>query len=199
MTPPRCDICNDDRRVRLPIYHQLSAIDMLSDNTPSYPQASYRTFDCPQCLPVVPYRRVRAMKVATAYEAEEFGKFQVPIERAMAARFGEYLLREGLLKFTTDSLDDFTKSKVTVTAHLNVVSREDAKKAGAAEEVALISPPILSKKLTRQQQERVKVSPRATRWDPSPAPWASAEPAADEFDEPKGALNARFSGLELDP
>jgi hypothetical protein len=193
---PRCDICDDRKTIRLPIrFAELTVAPVAS-----VPDCSYREFDCPQCVPMVPYRRVRAMKVATAYEAEQFARYQVPIERGLAARFGEYLLREGLIRFSTTGSPEMpgpVGDKVTITAHLGVVSREDVKVADAAPEVAFSSAPPLPKKLTRQERERVRTtSPRAVRWEPKPAPWAP-DADRDEFDEPKSAIDNRFSGLEL--
>jgi hypothetical protein len=194
-----CDICHGNKRIRLPTYPEMT-VDPWFDDIPSVSDRGWKEFDCPQCTPMVPYRRVRALKVATAYEAEQFAKFQTPIERMLAARFGEYLMREGLIKFTTSGSTDFGRpsGKITITAHLGVVSREDVKRAEIIEEVALTGAPPLPKKLTRQEQERTKVSPRAVRWTPKPPPWPDAdEPVTDEFDEPRGAISKRFSGLEI--
>jgi len=49
----------------------------------------YREFDCPACVPMVPYRQVRALKVVSEYDAERARKFQEPItKRSLAAAFG---------------------------------------------------------------------------------------------------------------
>ena len=197
---PICDICNGSKRVRLPTTPEMTVLESPMNEIVSLP-AAWKEFDCPQCVPMVPYRRVRAMKVATSYEAEQFGKYQMPIERGLAARFGEYLMREGLIRFTTSGSKDLgpMDSKITITAHLGVVSREDQVTAGADPEVALTAAPPLPNKLQRQAFERIKrVAPRAKPWEPKPAAWAEPdEPITDEFDEPKDALANRFSGLEI--
>lgn len=147
---------------------------------------------------MVPYRRVRAMKVTTGYPAEEFARYQVPIERSLAARFGEYLMREGLIRFTsTGSLDlGAVENKITVTAHLGVVSATDVIKAGAEAEVATTARPPLPERLRLKARARKG----ARKWE-VPAfnlDEALDELVTDEFDEPKDALGARFSGLEIE-
>lgn len=201
-----CDVCQGRKFVRLPTYAELKVIEGDGGRDdfalPSTMEPDWKEFPCPQCVPMVPYRRVRAMKVTTAYPADVFGKMQMPIERGLAARFGEYLMREGLIRFTTAGSADLgrMKDQITVTAHLGVVSREDVKKSGAVEEVAMTAAPPIPRKLTRQERERVgvRVSPQAVAWEPKPGPWTD-DPVTDEFDEPKDAIANRFSGLELDP
>lgn len=198
---PTCNICRDNKRIRLPTYSDLNACDQFDEgfNMPEAADAGWKEFDCPQCVPMVPYRRIRATKIATAYQAAEFGKYQMPIERGLAARFGEHLLREGLIRFTTDSLNNYNNEKVTITAHCAVVSPEDTRKAGTVEEVATVPAPPLPKKLTRQERERITgISPRAVKWEPPKAPWSEPdEDVTDEFAEPKDAIANRFSGLEI--
>lgn len=186
-----CDVCQGSKRIRVPSYRALSDDGDVG--------VGFKEFDCPQCVPTVPYRRVRAVKIATSYEAETFGKFQMPIERALAARFGEYLLREGLIRFSTTGSRDMGQmdSRIGIVAHLGVVSREDVTLAGADAEVALISPPPVPRKLTDRERARLRVPGNAVRWEPKPAPWAKDEPTTDEFDEPKDAIAGRFSGLEI--
>jgi hypothetical protein len=194
-----CDICRDTKRVTLVRHVEMNAVDQFSDAA-IHATFNAKEFDCPQCVPKVPYKRVRAMKVSTAYDAESFGKFQMPIERMLAARFGEYLLREGLIRFTQSGSKDFgiAADKITVTAHLGVVSPKDVEKSGAVAEVALTEPIPIPKKLTARQVQRLKVSPGSVAWKPKAAAWSPPdEPLTDEFDEPKSALGARFAGLEI--
>lgn len=197
-----CMVCRDSKLVRLPVYRP---VEVLADYGLTLPDAplQWKEFPCPECTPYVPYRNVRATKIATQYPTTVFGKMQTPIERGLAARFGEYLYREGLIRFTTDRFkpdgtEDFLSTKVTVTAHLGVVSPADVKKAGATPEVALTAPPPLPKKLERQLRERTNTGSRAVRWEP-PKPEQWPEDAAAEFDDrdPTDALAGRFSGLEL--
>lgn len=190
-----CDICNDSRKVTLAVWPTMEVSDFGDDSSPStISDASSREFPCPQCR-MVPFRKVRAMKVSTAYKPEDFAKMQMPIERGLAARFGEYLYREGLIKFSTSGSADFgaVADKITVTAHLGVVTREDAKRAGAEAEVALTRAPPLPDRL------RKRFGKGATRWQPPPEVDISFpdQEAIDEFDEPKDAIANRFSGLEI--
>lgn len=204
--PKYCDVCQGTRCVRLARYpEQLVAPDYDEDfDLPKSLDAMFKEFPCPQCTPTVPYRRVRAMKVITEYEADYFGKFQMPIERSLAARFGEYLLREGLIRFTQNGSKDFGKmtDKIMVTAHLGVVSRENVERAGAVPEIGVTKAPALPRKITDKERVRLRLTSdmdEAVAWDPKPAPWVErAEEPTDEFDEPKDALGARFSGLEID-
>lgn len=198
---PICDICNGSKRVRLPTTPEMTVLESPMNEIVSLP-AAWKEFDCPQCVPMVPYRRVRAMKVATSYEAEQFGKYQMPIERGIAARFGEYLMREGLIRFTTSGSKDLgaMDSKITITAHLGIVTREDVAKAGAEPEIAMTAAPkAMMAKIERQRAERIKrFGSRAKPWEPPPAQWTEPdEPITDEFDEPKDALANRFQGLEI--
>lgn len=190
-----CDICSGRKIVSLRVQSEVSAVDWLKDDAPpDVAPSSSKQFPCPQCC-MVPFRQVRAMKVTTAYPAEVFGKMQMPIERGLAARFGEYLHREGLITFTTSGTKDLgpVTDKITVTAHLGVVTRADTRRAGAAEEVAMAPAPPLPSRL----RARLNVSERATRWVPPILADEPVEQITDEFDEPKDALGARFSGLEI--
>jgi hypothetical protein len=194
-----CDVCQDTKRIRCVICKPLDVASYIDET----PESAYKEFDCPQCVPQVPYRRVRAMKIATAYDATEFGKYQMPIERGMAARFGEYLLREGLIRFTTSGSKDLgvMAEKITVTAHLGVVSRENVVKAGAVPEVATTKPPAIplkTRNFTERERARLGIGSKAVRWKP-PADTvdASSDFADDAFDEPKDAMGNRFSGLDI--
>lgn len=188
-----CNVCSGNKRIRVPTYNGLDVIES-GDALPR--PGLWEEFDCPKCVPMVPYRRVRATKVTTAYDAEYYGKFQMPIERSLAARFGEFLLREGLIKFTTTGSKDFGRmeDKIIVTAHLGVVSPDDVKRAGAVAEVATTAAPTLPERVRR----RAKLPAGSATWSPKPAPWSPDPEITDEFDEPKDALGARFSGLEID-
>lgn len=155
----------------------------------------WKEFDCPQCC-MVPFKKVRAMKVSTAYPPDQFAKAQAPIERGLAARFGEYLYREGLIRFTTTGSEDFGSiaDKITVTAHLGVVSREDVRRAGAEAEIALTKAPPLPESVRR----RLNAGKGARRWQPPDVEISFPDQeAVDEFDEPKDAIANRFSGLEI--
>lgn len=188
-----CDVCQGGKVVRLATYQQLGVVSL--DDDTSVADVGWKEFPCPQCVPMVPYKRVRAMKVAAAYPPEDFGRYQAPIERGLAARFGEYLMREGLIRFTTDALDDFKKDRITVTAHLGVVTRKDAEIAGAVPEVAFTAPPTLPRKLTRQERERARVRPGAVAWTPNAG--VNITQDLEEDGDAKNAIADRFSGLEL--
>lgn len=187
-----CIICRDSKRVRLPTYADVEV--MQPEGLPEVSDPGWREFDCPQCVPMVPYRKVRAKKLVTGYDPEYFGKFQMPIERSLAARFGEYLLREGLITFTQSGSKDFgtMADKIVVTAHLGVVTKDDTVKAGAIPEVAASAAP----KLPASVRERVKRG-AAKVWRPPPVKGWNDDPVTDEFDEPKDAIAGRFSGLEF--
>lgn len=192
-----CDVCQGRKTIKVPTYRETSMADEFGDGQPpaQMDDSGSKEFGCPQCC-MVPFRRVRAMKVATAYPAEVFGRMQMPIERTLAARFGEYLHREGLIRFTTSGSADLgaVADKITVTAHLGVVSRDDTRRAGAVEEVAMTAAPALPSRI----RNRLKVSDRAVRWEPGlPNSWTPDEAPDEEFKEPKDALDARFAGLDI--
>src|ERR1700730_16297673 len=94
---PYCDVCQGTMKlVVFTIPEEQNYVDQETGRTlPT--QSEHKEFDCPQCVPKVPYRKVRALKVMSKYPAGAFGKYHVPIERSLAARFGEYLLRGGLV------------------------------------------------------------------------------------------------------
>jgi hypothetical protein len=194
-----CDICGGSKRVTLPtrpgdVSEDFDYVGFGMGTSGSMGAPSCKTFDCPQCA-MVPYRRVRATKVTTAYPAEEYGRFQMPIERALAARFGEYLLREGLIRFTTRGARDLglMEDKISITAHLGVVASRDVERAGAVPEVATTAAPRVPDKVRR----RAKLPSGSVQWQPKVTSWSADEPVTDEFDEPMDAIANRFSGLEL--
>src|SRR6478736_2097639 len=100
------------------------------------------------------------------------------------------------IKFTTEGSADFgpVRDKIAVTAHLGVVAAKDVKRAGSDPEVALTPAPPLPDRL----RERIKVGPNAKRWKPPVEVSFPNDTLTDEFDEPKDALGARFSGLEIE-
>lgn len=155
-TNPPCDICRGNKRIRLPVVRDLSVEDII-DGTgmPDVAEDGWREFDCPQCSKMVSTRRVRALRVVSKVDFEQFGKYQNPIERGLAQQFGAYLHREGLIKFGADNLDDFTKTQVQVTATINVVLPRDA--AGQEIEVLALNgePPPIPKRITREERERL--------------------------------------------
>lgn len=196
---PYCDVCRGEKTIRVACWPAMEASPVEDyDTAVSTQSVPSKEFPCPQCS-MVPFKRVRAMKVTTAYPVETFAKMQVPIERGLAARFGEYLMREGLIRFTQTGSKDFgmMENKITVTAHLGVVGRKDVERAGAAEEVAMTGAPALPERLKQQ----LKLGPKARRWQPNNAKpeveITFVEEVTDEFDEPKDALGSRFAGLDL--
>ena len=123
-------------------------------------------------MPMVPYRKVRALKIVSSYGLTDFAKLQIPIERALADKFGQYLMKEGLLTFTTDyNPNNVDKSRITVTAHLGVVTKDNVARSGADAEVAFTQVP-----LTKEERQRAGLRPdqRARRWTP---PGVTAQPA----------------------
>lgn len=194
---PYCDVCRGEKTIRVATWPQMEASPYDDGDKAFASDLAWKEFPCPQCC-MVPFRQVRAMKVTTAYPAEVFSKAQMPIERGLAARFGEYLYREGLIRFSTEGSADFgpAKDKIAVTAHLGVVTPADVKRAGVAAEVALTAAPPLPGSIRR----RIKVGADARVWKPErnevEVSWP-VEPLTDEFDEPKDALANRFSGLEI--
>jgi len=184
-----CSVCQGTKKITLSLYGEPEVLES-GDGLPE--MVGVKIFPCPECVPMVPYKRVRAMKVVTVYPAEDYGRLQVPIERGLAARFGEYLMREGLIKFTTKGSADFGASadKVTITAHLGVVNATDVERADAEPEIARTSAPQIAREKLGKRRGR--------RWSP-PAliNVSNDEPVTDEFDEPRDAVAARFGGLEF--
>jgi len=192
---PYCDVCRGEKTVNLAVWPLMELSGEAAETEVSITNPTFKEFPCPQCC-MVPFKRVRATKVTTTYPASDFAKLQMPIERGLAARFGEYLYREGLIKFTTEGSADFgpVRDKIAVTAHLGVVAAKDVKRAGSDPEVALTPAPPLPDRL----RERIKVGPNARRWKPPVEVSFPSDTLTDEFDEPKDALGARFSGLEIE-
>jgi hypothetical protein len=158
----------------------------------------YREFDCPQCVPMVPYHKVRAVKVVSEYDVEYARRFEEPIKRSLAAIFGEYLLRKGLINFTTDDVDRLSNGQIRIVAEMGVVTVKNAEKAGAPVEAVETDAPQLPPKLQRQVSERLGLNVI-----PLPVPVAAfrasktrAEKVREVREDREGARD-RFSGLEL--
>lgn len=75
----------------------------------------YREFDCPQCVPMVAYRKVR--KLVSEVDVDTGRRLMEPVKRDLAAAFGRYLLHEGLIKFAVVELPD----RLRVTAQMGCV------------------------------------------------------------------------------
>ncbi len=197
----KCDICQDAKRVRLMRHHELECAPTPAEEMTMLDHV-YREFDCPQCVPMVPYQKVRALKVVSDYDVEQARKFQEPIKRSLAAAFGEYLLRKGLISFTTDETDRMSNGEIKIIAEMGAVTVENAERAGAPVEKVETDAPPLSRKLTRQLAERAAIEPWAPGVPmlPEPAQFRrskSTKEKAREIRESREGARARFSGLEL--
>jgi len=205
-----CKVCGGERKIRLPFHDRLLPNAYEADEVAQIANVDYGTYDCPQCVPMVPYRRVKAKKVTAIVDAVEFGKFQMPLQRQLAAKFGEFLLREGLIWFTTDNVDDGPGSwrkNIEVTARCNMVDRTGGEVSGAearmeVAEAELTAPRKVLNEIERRklglpirekaevvfvpEYEFVRQKPKTKR-DMLAAQREDAEAMAD-----------RFSGLELD-
>lgn len=209
----KCPICRGQGRVTLPLYEPLTVLDY--EQTASVPRAQFETFDCPKCTKVVPYKRVRATKVISMVDAVEFAKFQVPMQRQLAARFGEYLLREGLIWFTTDNLDGNRNVMVEVSARCNVVDRLSGEMAGAESRMGVTvadvaAPENIKRQIARRKAGQSLREVNITALEPDDfVPEKIFEPESQvRRPSPRDKLRAsrekveamgdRFSGLELD-
>jgi hypothetical protein len=158
---------------------------------------------------------VRALKIISAVDAVDFGRFQMPMQRKLAAQFGEYLMREGLIWFTTDNLDGpaaFNRQTVEVSARCNVVSREGGEVSGAegrmeAADAELTTPQkILNQMARRKQGLPIRDGVRVVVIEEPEEifkPEGSRKPKGRrdrvrEDRERAEAMGNRFSGLELD-
>lgn len=193
-----CPVCVGTKRILLPLHGEITSVLASPVTEPLSSTVSAEEFPCPKCQ-MVPFKQVRAMKVCARYAVEEYGRVQVPIERSLAARFGEYLMREGLITFTQDNIDDkdFRKTTVNVTAHLGVVDKASTLKANATAEVAFTKAPKLSPSLTDRQRRAARVNVRldAVPWK-LPDEETTAEFQQDP-DEIMGAVESRFGGLDI--
>lgn len=150
----KCDICQDNKFISLPIRRDLSVEDMIGDySIPVKAEDTSRTFPCPQCTKMVPFERVRAMRAVTRVDFETFGKLQNPVERSLAQQFGAYLHKEGLIRFDNDSLNNKGTS-VKIRATLNVVLPENAESAEAL--AVAIDGELIPKKIVRQMKTRAE-------------------------------------------
>jgi hypothetical protein len=170
-----------------------------------------REFDCPQCTKAVPFRRVRAVRIISKVEAEQFGKYQNPIERGLARQFGEYLMKEGLIRF---GMNDETASMVSVNAEINIVTPTIARLAGVkpAEFEVEVDPPPLPARI----RNRVEITAGYDLPGDKPIPFPPAKPDTTMAWEPRvftkpetkkealrkaveqrAAMNNRFSGIDL--
>lgn len=193
-----CDVCRGNRRIRVPRWRELECAMTPAEEMVSLDQ-SYREFDCPQCVPMVPYRRVRAHKLISEYDVDYAQRFQQPIQRSLAAAFGEYLLRKGLISFTTDDSDRLASGKIKIVAEMGAVLTKDAEKAGASVDAVETDAPALSPKLRRQLTERLGLDVDLDVVA-SPVPFRRSRSTAEKVravrEDREGARD-RFSGLEL--
>jgi hypothetical protein len=203
----KCDICQDSKRVRL-VRHQLQCAPTPAEEMVDVGHA-YREFDCPQCVPTVPYQKVRALKLITEYDVEQARRFQEPIKRSLAAAFGQYLLRNGLINFTSDDSDRSMSGRTKIVAEMGAVTLANAEKAAALVEAVETDPPQLSAKLQQRARanaalrEKLEVmEPWMGAGIPQPEPVrfraskSTAEKVRDVRESREGARD-RFSGLEL--
>lgn len=208
MTTSECPICCGSKRVRLPMTRELSLDEMIGgDSIPDTMPEAWREYDCPECVKLVPFKRVRAVKIIAKVMYDQFGKFQNPIERTLAQQFGAYLQKEGLIKFGADNLDrpDIAGDMIEVSATINIVAPANA--VGAPVLEASTEPPPLPKRLTREQQERLKrgVAPGynadPVAWQPQvfkpPTPPKTKREALQEIRDARAGLDDRFSGIDF--
>ena len=195
-----CDICQDRKRVRLIRHRELVVSDNGGRDDFSITQIDdegFRDFPCPQCVPMVPYQKVRAAKVISEYDVDYVRRLQEPIKRSLAAAFGEYLLRNGLISFSTEA--DRLSGKIRVVAEMGAVDPEDAETAGARVDAVETDAPRLSPKLQRQLNELPSWAPSVVL-QPEPLQFRRSKSTAEkvrEVRESREGARDRFSGLEL--
>lgn len=198
-----CDICGGRGIVSLRVIQPpLSAVEQFDDCVmPEASQEASRPFDCPQCVKKVPYRRVKAVKIVQKVDAQDFGKYQNPIERGLAQQFGTYMMREGLIKFGMED-DPADGSRVFVVAAINIVSQKDARIAGAEEYVAETDATPKLPRNRRPWRDPVEITSGYTMpWSPEPAqvfkPPQSRRERIREAAEKVAGVNNRFNGIDL--
>lgn len=130
-----CEVCQGRGSVNLPLHREMAVVDKFDDfSTPLSEGEDYRNYPCPECgksEKTVPYRRVRCVRVMHEADIAQLG-FAIPIQRSLAARFGEYLMKKGYVTFTTDrTTDDKLLERVRFIAEMGAVLPEDAVIAGA--------------------------------------------------------------------
>lgn len=199
MKMPSCDICRGSGKINLPIHHDWRVEPEACEMSPAI-MVAHKTFDCPQCVPTVPYRRVRAARLVSEHDLAQGQKFQMPIQRQLASQFGTYLMREGLLQFSVDMTTE--PGRCRVRAEIGVVTPANVEKSGATTEGNEANEVAISKKLQRQLRERgLTIS---LGGDVAPMPVSAFKPLRSRsarIREDREALESgrdRFSGLELD-
>lgn len=165
----KCEVCRDEKRIRLPLYYELDVMAADQNTIPDVSKETWRDFDCPQCS-MVPFRRVSAAKAEKRCRVEEFYQIQTAIQRQLASRIGDFLLREDCVTFT--SVAEPAEGMVAVRAEIYVVGPDDAKKVRVAD---------LAERNFKLELQRREQAFRL----PKPEPVSKSE-----FDK-------RFSGLDI--
>lgn len=116
----RCPICQDSKRIRLPLYHQLSVT--ASDLDVVTLREDCREYACPECAKeeVVPYRRVGAVSARRMMDdlrmtPEHKASWREATVRSLSLGLVDHLLKNGYIKVEDTPADTYHPGAVQVT------------------------------------------------------------------------------------
>lgn len=118
--PDYCPVCRGDKRIHLPLYHQVCAVE--ADDLGKLPviDENSRYYDCPECVKKVPYRRVTATKVMAFMDSLQTNDRDKALWREYAMRsmvrtITEKLIREGVIQFEPTAPDAYHPEGICAT------------------------------------------------------------------------------------
>lgn len=100
-----CPVCRGEKRIRLPLMHQLTTADFDPDAA-MRPVESSREYDCPECGPTrIKVEKFSAMKVKTFMEADQMSEatktwWRENVSKHMGRMIAERLIDDGMIEFT---------------------------------------------------------------------------------------------------
>lgn len=118
----KCVVCQGSKRIRLPLYLQLSAVGFMDADTIPECHESSREYACPECSKeeVVPYRRVGAVKARQMMDdlrmtPEHKSHWREATVRTLSLSLVDHLLKAGYIKAEDIPADAYHPGAVEVT------------------------------------------------------------------------------------
>jgi len=116
----KCPVCRGSRRIKLPLYHPVSAaydsgpIDV--DVRPSS-----KEFACPECAPQVPEERVAILEFGAMVQSVDDPRYEDAVRKQAAHTLVDSILRKGFIRFRKGSVDEFNM-RYEMTGRVGLVS-----------------------------------------------------------------------------
>jgi hypothetical protein len=118
---PECLVCRGSRKIKLPLYHPVSAAYNSEHITMDDCQLS-KEFACPECAPKVPEDRVAILQFGASIRSVEDPRYEEAARKQAAHSLVDAILRKDFIQYRKGPVDKFDMC-YELTGRLGLVSK----------------------------------------------------------------------------